>query len=96
VVEEIEVHLLYVYTLYMLLSRVFPAKREMIAVGDSRLLDALNSGGMAICPLNFRAFWPILKMQTNLSAMVAVSQPAGGEMSGLTAHFLFGAKASGF
>jgi ribosome maturation factor RimP len=29
-------------------------------------------------------------MQTNLSAMVAACTPAGGEMSGLTAHFLFG------
>jgi len=27
-----------------------------------------------------------------LSAMVAVSLPAGGERSGLTAHFFFGAK----
>ena len=30
-------------------------------------------------------------MQTNLFAIVAVIKPAGGEMSGLTAHFLFGA-----
>jgi hypothetical protein len=29
-------------------------------------------------------------MQTNLSAWFAVGTPAGGEMSGLTAHFLFG------
>jgi hypothetical protein len=29
-----------------------------------------------------------------LSAMVAVTKPAGGEMSGPTAHFLFGAKAA--
>jgi hypothetical protein len=36
----------------------------------------------------------MITMQTNLSALVAVSAPAGGEMSGLTAHFLFGAKAA--
>jgi|CZKL01.1.fsa_nt_gi ribosome maturation factor RimP len=29
-------------------------------------------------------------MQTNLSASIAVGLPAGGEMSGLIAHFLFG------
>jgi hypothetical protein len=40
--------------------------------------------------LIFPAFGRMLRMQTNLSAMVAVSRPAGGEMSGLTAHFLFG------
>jgi hypothetical protein len=28
-------------------------------------------------------------MQTSLSARIAVTAPAGGEMSGLTAHFLF-------
>jgi hypothetical protein len=28
-------------------------------------------------------------MQTSLSASIAVTAPAGGEMSGLTAHFLF-------
>src|ERR1035437_3774650 len=44
----------------------------------------------SIAPLNFLAFRRILKKQTNLSAWVAVSLPAGGEMSGLTAHFLFG------
>jgi hypothetical protein len=32
----------------------------------------------------------MITMQTNLSAMVAAFKPAGGEMSGLTAHFLFG------
>ena len=31
----------------------------------------------------------MLKMQTSLSAKYAVTAPAGGEMSGLTAHFLF-------
>ena len=31
----------------------------------------------------------MMTMQTNLSAMVAVIKPAGGERSGLTAHFLF-------
>jgi hypothetical protein len=36
----------------------------------------------------------MITMQTNLSAMVAVTEPAGGEMSGPTAHFLFGAKAA--
>jgi hypothetical protein len=46
----------------------------------------------AAAALNFREFGRILKEQTNLSAMVAVSLPAGGEMSGLTAHFFFGAK----
>jgi hypothetical protein len=40
--------------------------------------------------LYFAAFRRILSMQTRLSASVAVSKPAGGEMSGLTAHFLFG------
>jgi len=34
----------------------------------------------------------MITMQTNLSALVAVTKPAGGEMSGPTAHFLFGAK----
>jgi len=34
----------------------------------------------------------MITMQTNLSAMVAACTPAGGEMSGLTAHFLFGVK----
>ena len=34
----------------------------------------------------------MIAMQTNLSAMVVVGKPAGGEMSGLTAHFLFGAR----
>jgi len=34
-------------------------------------------------------------MQTNLSAMVAVNLPAGGERSGLTAHFFFGANFCG-
>ena len=42
--------------------------------------------------LNFPANRRMITMQTNLSALVAVSTPAGGEMSGLTAHFLFGAK----
>src|SRR5271165_6407454 len=32
----------------------------------------------------------MMTMQTNLSTFVAVGTPAGGEMSGLTAHFLFG------
>ena len=36
----------------------------------------------------------MITMQTNLSVLVAVTKPAGGEMSGLTAHFLFGAKAA--
>jgi hypothetical protein len=40
--------------------------------------------------LNFPANGRMLRMQTNLSTFVAVSKPAGGEMSGLTAHFLFG------
>jgi hypothetical protein len=40
-------------------------------------------------PLKFPAFWPMLRMQTNLSARIAVTAPAGGEMSGLMAHFLF-------
>jgi hypothetical protein len=40
--------------------------------------------------LIFPAFRRMMTMQTNLSAMVAVSMPAGGERSGLTAHFLFG------
>jgi hypothetical protein len=35
----------------------------------------------------------MITMQTSLSARFAVSTPAGGEMSGLTAHFLFAAKA---
>jgi hypothetical protein len=34
----------------------------------------------------------MIAMQTNLSARIAVTAPAGGEMSGLRAHFLFGAK----
>jgi hypothetical protein len=34
----------------------------------------------------------MITMQTNLSAMVAVTKPAGGEMSGPKAHFLFGGK----
>ena len=38
----------------------------------------------------------MITMQTSLSALVAVTKPAGGEMSGLTAHFLFGAKAAPF
>ena len=44
--------------------------------------------------LNFAANGRMITMQTNLSAMVAVTKPAGGEMSGPTAHFLFGAKAA--
>jgi hypothetical protein len=36
----------------------------------------------------------MITMQTNLSVLVAVTKPAGGEMSGLTAHFLFGVKAA--
>jgi hypothetical protein len=31
-------------------------------------------------------------MQTSLSARIAVTAPAGGEMSGLMAHFLFAEK----
>jgi hypothetical protein len=31
----------------------------------------------------------MITMQTSLSAIIAVTAPAGGEMSGLTAHFLF-------
>jgi hypothetical protein len=38
----------------------------------------------------------MMVLQTNLSALVAVTKPAGGEMSGLTAHFLFGANAPRF
>jgi hypothetical protein len=34
----------------------------------------------------------MIAVQTSLSVLVAVTVPAGGEMSGLTAHFLFGAK----
>ena len=41
-------------------------------------------------PLYFAAFRRILGMHTRLSAWFAVGLPAGGEMSGLTAHFLFG------
>ncbi len=40
--------------------------------------------------LNFRANGRILIEQTNLSARYAVGLPAGGERSGLTAHFFFG------
>jgi len=36
----------------------------------------------------------MITMQTNLSAIIVVGRPAGGEMSGLTAHFLFGARSS--
>jgi hypothetical protein len=39
--------------------------------------------------LKFPADWAIVRVQTRLSARVAVTVPAGGEMSGLTAHFLF-------
>jgi hypothetical protein len=39
--------------------------------------------------LNSASFWPMLRMQTSLFARYAVGTPAGGEMSGLTAHFLF-------
>jgi hypothetical protein len=42
--------------------------------------------------LNFPAFRRILVGQTRLSAGFSVGVPAGGEMSGLIAHFLFGAK----
>ncbi len=38
----------------------------------------------------------MLRMQTSLSAWVAVTAPAGGEMSGLMAHFLFAEKISVF
>jgi hypothetical protein len=44
------------------------------------------------CTLKFRTNRRMIAMQTNLSAMVAVETPAGGEMSGLTAHFLFGVR----
>jgi hypothetical protein len=53
-------------------------------VGDYSLFPVLHS-----FPLKFPAFWLILRMQTNLSARIAVTAPAGGEMSGLMAHFLF-------
>ena len=46
--------------------------------------------------LNFGANGRMITMQTNLSAMVAAGTPAGGEMSGLTAHFLFGANGAVF
>ena len=42
--------------------------------------------------LNLAGDGRMITVQTNLSALVAVTVPAGGEMSGLTAHFLFGAK----
>jgi len=45
-------------------------------------------------PLYFAAIRRILSKQTSLSARFAVVLPAGGEMSGLTAHFLFGSKCS--
>ncbi len=41
--------------------------------------------------LSFLAIRSILIMRASLSASFAVSSPAGGEMSGLTANFLFGA-----
>jgi hypothetical protein len=39
--------------------------------------------------LNFLGFRRMITMQTSLSARIAVTAPAGGEMSGLMAHFLF-------
>jgi hypothetical protein len=57
-------------------------------------IPAWFRGFLATCGLIFRANRRMMAMQTNLSAMVAAGTPAGGEMSGLTAHFLFGAKAA--
>src|SRR5579862_9293926 len=42
-------------------------------------------------PLKFLRISRILRKRTSLSATFAVGRPAGGEMSGLMAHFLFGA-----
>jgi len=41
--------------------------------------------------LKFMANRRIMRMQTSLSAGTSVNAPAGGEMSGLIAHFLFAA-----
>lgn len=46
-------------------------------------------GGRRLCFPRNRS---ILVKRTSLSARFAVGQPAGGEMSGLSAHFLFGSK----
>jgi hypothetical protein len=54
------------------------------------LRRSVNSSFRLRLALNFPAISPMLRMQTNLSAWFAVGLPAGGGMSGLSAHFLFG------
>src|ERR1035437_4475964 len=75
-----------IYIVYFLVKHL---KLQTCIPNEAPLRCEIPRSG-SLAPLKFRAFRRILKKQTNLSAWVAVSLPAGGEMSGLRAHFLFG------
>jgi hypothetical protein len=69
------------------LLRSIKAAKSSVKICDSPREPAAPLSGQ----LNLVAIRRILRMQTRLSARFAVISPAGGEMSGLIAHFLFGA-----
>src|ERR1035438_9240070 len=105
VVKEIDVHQANVYTLYIPFVKFLDvaAGRFCIAgrmtllpnpVSFRRISSAEFRRPCSLPQLIFPANRRMITMQTNLSAMIAACTPAGGEMSGLTAHFLFGAKAT--
>src|SRR6267154_984917 len=56
----------------------------------SEFCNSLNACSLEVRspPLYLWANGRILRVQTSLSARYSVSEPVGGEMSGLTAHFL--------
>jgi hypothetical protein len=98
--KEIEVHLLNVYTLYIprQIALFILAARGASArtASDPMAAPAASASPQVTAAppqvVEFCGKWPYDNPADEFVRLVAVSEPAGGEVSGPTAHFLFGAK----